>query len=172
MRPSRWTRVALGAALVVALGGCGSGGGAGASETLTVATSRGLTYTLNISASAKQQCTTTDVRASLAGGRTVHSSSHTCGPPIPGGHPLLIQARSSPESLVVDVPVTGCGTVRGGPSHAALHPLRTRCSERRPRFRVTIVPAEPVVVLVGVPGAPVINFARHRCRIICISALG
>jgi hypothetical protein len=54
-----------------------------------------------------------------------------------------------------------------------LHPLVHRCTATgTPTFRVTTIPAVAHIVIVGIPGVPVLNFPRHRCRTgICITPL-
>jgi hypothetical protein len=85
---------------------------------------------------------------------------------------VLIQAASSPQAMLADVPATGCGIVRAGRPHAMPQPLTVQCTLGRPRHRVTILPVARRLVILGVPGAPVINFPRHVCRApICITPL-
>jgi hypothetical protein len=129
-----------------------------------------LSYSQETTVQGKQTCTTTTVRAALPNGRSGANTLHSCGP-ASVGHPLLIQAKSSPESILVDAPTTSCGSVRGGPTHGALHALKTQCSTDQPLTRATILPSVAHIVLVGVPKVPVINFPRHPCRIICVTAL-
>lgn len=164
---ARWA-LAL-APVLVGLGGCG-GGSTASQQSFSASTSAGLSYTLETTQSGNQVCATTTIRAALPDGRPGVNTSHACGPAALG-HPLLIQAKSSPESIVIDAPTAGCGPVRGGPSHAALRPLVMRCSSGRPLTRATILPSTKQLVIVGIPKVPVINFPRHRCRIICVTAL-
>ncbi|MEA2356239.1 MAG: hypothetical protein QOD61_2368 [Solirubrobacteraceae bacterium] len=159
-------------ALAAALGGCSIGSGDPPTETLRVATSHGLSYSLEITRQGSQQCTTASYRTASATGQPILQGSHLCGPPARSGHPVLVQAHSSPESIVVDVPPTGCGGVRAGRTRAALRPLVVRCTTRDPRFRATIIPPASRIVIVGIPGAPVLNFPRHPCRVgLCITPL-
>ncbi len=166
-RAARWA-LALAPALV-ALVGCGSGSGAPQSS-FSTRTPGGLSYALETTVQGKQTCTTTTIRAALPNGQPGANTSHSCGP-ASIGHPLLIQAKSSPQSILVDSPTTTCGRVRAGPTHQALRLLTTQCSTGEPLTRATILPAAKRLVLVGIPKVPVINFPRHPCRIICVTAL-
>jgi hypothetical protein len=166
-RLARWTLLL--APAVVALGGCGSGSVTTRSN-FTATTPGGLSYAQETTVQGKQSCTTTTIRAALPNGQPGVNTSHSCGP-ASIGHPLLVQAKSSPESILVDSPTTTCGLVRAGPTHQALHAIRTQCSTGQPLTRATILPSAKRVVLVGVPKVPVINFPRHPCRIICVTAL-
>jgi hypothetical protein len=170
----RHRRVVLAAALGLALGGCSvAGSGQPAAETITGGTPHGLTYTLRITAAGSQRCTTATYRSALPDGRPVIQGSRTCAnaAALPG-HPLLVQARASSQSLLVDVTPDGCGTVRGGSTYASVRPLVSRCGTGRPAYRVTVLPAIRRLALVGVPGAPVINFPRHRCLMsLCLTPL-
>jgi hypothetical protein len=147
--------------------------GTPAPETITGGTPHGLTYTIRIATAGSQRCTTSTYRSTLPDGRPVLQGSRTCAnaAALPR-HPVLVQARSSPQSLLVDVSPTGCGTVRGGSTRATARPLVSRCSTGRPAFRVTVLPALRRLALAGVPGAPVINFPRHHCAMsLCITPL-
>jgi hypothetical protein len=142
-------------------------------ETISGGTPRGLNYTLEITTRGAQRCTTATYRSKLPDGRAVLQGSHTCAnaAALPR-HPLLVQARTSPQALLIDVSPTGCGLVRGGPTHATARPLSSRCSSGKPVYRVTLLPALKRVALVGVPGAPVINFPRHICTMgLCLTPL-
>jgi hypothetical protein len=171
-RRRRIGAAAVAAAAAATIGGCSLGSGDPPPETLKVATSHGLSYSLEIARHGSQQCTTASYRTTSATGQPILQGSHLCGPPARSGHPVLVQAHSSSESIVVDVPATGCGTVRAGRTRATLRPLLVRCSTQKPPFRVTVVPPASRLVIVGIPGAPVINFPRHVCRVgICITPL-
>jgi hypothetical protein len=162
--------LATGLLAATVLGGCGAGAGS-PPRTLSAATSRGLSYTLQVTTSGKQQCVTASYRTALPDGQPILQGSHLCGPPAQPGHAVLVQAHASPESLLTDVS-TACGAVRGGATHARLRPLVTKCTTGTPRFRVTVLPAITHLVIDGVLGVPVINFPRHRCRTgICITPL-
>jgi hypothetical protein len=166
----------LGLLLVPVLGGCGGAAGPRTATTppdsLAAKTSGGLSYTLRITTKDGQQCTAATYRAALPDGRPLLQGMNSCGPPARPGHPVLIQASSSRESLVVDVPGRTCGTVRAGRTHATLRPVMTRCTAPRPLFRATILPPVSRLLIAGIPGVPVINFPRHRCRIgLCITPL-
>ena len=156
------------------VGGCSvATSGSPAPETITGGTPRGLDYTLVITARGAQRCTTATYRSKLPDGRAVLQGSHSCAnaAALPG-HPLLVQARSSPQALLIDVSPTGCGVVRGGPTHATARPLSSHCSSGRPVYRITLLPAQKRVAISGVPGAPVINFPRHICAMdLCITPL-
>ncbi len=173
-------RRALGAtALVLALGlvlaACGSGGGSASNlpaETLAAATPHGLSYTMRITMKGSEQCTMATYRTSLADGRPLIQTTSSCGQPALPGHPYLIQAPSSRQAIVVDTSTTGCGRVLAGRTPGALAPLVSHCTTRSPQFRATILPAVRRLYVRGIPGAPVINFPRHPCRLgICITAL-
>jgi hypothetical protein len=172
-RSRRRLAVLVAATATAALAGCSTLGGSSATtQTLTAATAHGLSYKLLVTTDGQRQCVTASYRTALADGRPILQSSHVCGPPAQAGHPVLIQARTSAQSMVADVSATACSGVRVGPTHAALKPAVTRCAGASPRFRVTILPAGPRIVIVGIHGAPVINFSRHRCRIgICVTPL-
>jgi hypothetical protein len=161
---------ALGLLALAALGGCGSSGPSTSHSAFSASSGTGLSYAVSVSTTGKQQCTTTTIRAKLPNGTPGLESSHSCSPATPG-HPLLVQAKTSRRSLLVDVTTSGCGKVRGGTSHARLGALLTHCSTGTPRFRITVLPANPRVVIVGIPHVPVINFSRHPCRVICVTAL-
>jgi hypothetical protein len=170
--------VALALALALVLGGCGGSGGSGGSasslpaETLAVATPHGLSYTLHVTRKGSEQCTMATYRTSLTDGRPLIQTTSSCGEPALPGHPFLIQAPSSRLSIVVDISTTGCTRVLGGRTGNALQPLVSHCTSRSPQFRATILPAVRRLLLRGIPGAPVINFPRHPCRLgICITAL-
>jgi hypothetical protein len=178
-RPGPPIRLALSSvvlALVLALGGCGSGSGGSASnlpaETLAIGTPHGLNYTLHVTRKGSEQCTMATYRTFLADGRPLLQTTSSCGQPALPGHPFLIQAPSSRQSIVVDISTTGCGRVTGGRTVNALAPLVSHCTTRSPQFRATILPAVRRLLLRGIPGAPVINFPRHPCRLgICITTL-
>jgi hypothetical protein len=168
--------LSLGAVAALALAGCGSGASTPPTETLTAATPQGLSYALTVTASGKQQCLTTTYRIGVPGHAPVIQGSHLCGPVAEPGHPVLIQAQRSPESMIADVSASGCGAVRAGSKHADLVAVLSRCTPGaagKAEFRVTILPAARRLVIVGIPGAPVINFVpRHVCRrAICLTAL-
>jgi hypothetical protein len=177
MRPTK--RFALGTLLPLALAGCGGGGGGlggggsgGPTQTLSASTAHGLSYTLQVSESGKQECTTASYRTAGPKGQPILQGSHLCGPPIQPGHPTLIQSHYSAEAMLADISAGGCGTVRAGPNHTALRPLVSRCTSGSRVFRVTILPKAVHLVIVGVPGAPVVNFPRHQCvRGICVTPL-
>lgn len=152
-----------------ALGGCGGGSGA-TSASFSTKTPGGLSYAQATTVQGNKSCTTTTIRAALPNGQPGVNTSHSCGP-ASAGHPLLIQAKSSPESILIDQPTTTCGAVRAGPTHLALRRLTTECSTGEPLTRATILPSANRLVLVGVPKVPVINFPRHPCRVICVTAL-
>jgi hypothetical protein len=141
--------------------------------TLTAATTRGLSYTLTVTSSGKDQCMTASYRSEQANGQLVTEGSHVCGAAAEAGHPVLIQAHASPESMVTDVSARGCRSVEAGPTHAMLRPVVTHCTAGATVFRVTILPkTRRQLVIVGIPGAPVINFPRHVCkRGICVTPL-
>jgi hypothetical protein len=171
---TRRTTPALCALLVLALAGC-SGIGGGGSETLSGQTKHGLSFSLKItdSGSATKECTTSSYRTALPDGRPITQGSHACGRAILYGYPLLVQARTSAESMVVDVPKSGCGKVTGHAGSVAPQPLVARCTSGEPKFRVTIIPAGRRLVIKGIPGAPVLNFPRHVCKTgICLTPLG
>jgi len=165
-------RILLGVLFAPVLAGCGGSGGSVIPRTLTAATHHGLSYTLVITGSGKTACTTQTYRTSLPGGQPILQSAHLCGPAIVYGHPLLVQSHSSAESILVDVPKSGCGKVlatqKGGPFTA----LSSHCSSTSPSFRVTVLPAARRLVLRGLTNVPVINFPRHVCKKgLCITAL-
>jgi hypothetical protein len=166
-------RLGFGAAVLgLLLGGCGLGSSSPASETITLATGHGLSYTLKVTTSGRAECTTATYRTSLPDGRPMLQGSHLCGPPALPGRPVLIQAASSRQAMLSDVPASGCGIIRAGRPHAALRPLLVRCTRRKPVHRITVLPVARRLVIVGVPGAPVINFPRHVCRVsLCITPL-
>jgi hypothetical protein len=166
-------RLGLGGALLgLLLGGCSLGSSGPPPETITLATSHGLSYSLKVTTSGKGECATTTYRTSLPDGRPMLQSSHLCGPPALGGHPVLIQAAGSPQAMLADVAATGCGIVRAGRPHAALRPLAVRCTLRKPHHRVAVLPVARRLIITGVPGAPVLNFPRHICRAsLCITPL-
>ena len=175
-RPDRLLAAAAlaAAATTTAVAGCSVARPASpAPETITGGTPRGLSYKLEITTNGAQRCTTATYRSKLPGGQPVLQGSHSCAnaAALPR-HPLLVQARTSPQALLIDVSPTGCGLVRGGPTHATARRLSSRCSSGKPCFRVTVLPALRRVALVGVPGAPVINFPRHVCTMgLCITPL-
>jgi len=166
-RFARWALL-LGPALF-ALGGCG-GGSAASRSSFSATTPGGLSYTQETTVQGNQTCTTTTIRAALPNGQPGVNTSHSCGP-ASASHPLLIQAKSSPGSILVDAPARTCGPVRGGPTRAAVRVLKTQCGSGEPPTRATILPPAKRLVLVGIPKVPVINFPRHPCRIICVTAL-
>ena len=160
------------AAATATLAGCSLGSGHPPPETLTAATSHGLSYSLQITRQGSEQCATASYRTASSTGQPILQGSHLCGPPARSGHPVLVQAHSSPESIVVDVPPTGCAGVRAGRTRAALRPLVVRCTTREPLFRATT--DEEVDRKLTEMKAPftVINFPRHVCRVgICITPL-
>jgi hypothetical protein len=174
MRPAANRRLACGATLALALllAGCSVGASNPAPETLVASTSHGLSYRLVLTVDGDQHCATTTYRSALADGRPILQSSHICGPTPAAGQPMLVQARTSAQSMLVDVAPGGCGVVMAGPTHAVLRPVVSRCSIGRPVYRVTILPSASRLVIVGIAGAPVINFSRHVCRMgLCITSL-
>jgi hypothetical protein len=160
------------ALLSAALAGCGSSAIDKLPERITAATSHGLRYTLLISYEGGKQCTTATYAATPPRSAPIRQTSRRCDKPAVSGHPTLIQAHGSAESLVVDVPADGCGRVRAGPRTGALHRLSSHCTTPTPDFRVTVLPAARRLVIEGIPGAPAVNFPRHLCRVgICITRL-
>lgn len=167
-RATRSTLLAL--PIAAALAGCGSSGSTGTHASFSAKTSTGLSYVLETTVQGKRECASTTIRAALPNGKPGLETSRACGL-APVEHPLLIQAKSSSQSILIDAPAKKCTVVRGGPSHAALRPLVTTCSTAGPLTRATILPATAHLVIVGVTKVPVVNFPRHRCRIICVTAL-
>lgn len=157
------------AGLGLGLGGCGDGG----NQTLSAATRHGLSFTLQITdAGTSKACTTSSYRTALPDGRPITQGSHSCGRAILYGHPLLVQAHTSGQSLVVDVPKSGCGKVTARIGRAAPQRLITSCTSGTPTFRVTIIPAASRLVIQGLPGVPALNFPRHICKSgICLTPL-
>ncbi len=152
------------------LGGCGSGGG-GVTDNVSAAT-KGLTYSLKIAPVGGKRCATASYRTALPDGRPILQSSYSCGPATLAGQPLLIQAKLSRQAMLVDVPPGGCPAVRAGRTLATARSLASSCTSPHPLYRVTILPVSRRLVLIGVAGAPVINFPRHPCRMaICITTL-
>jgi len=164
-------RAGSGLLLVVLLAGCDVGGASSPPPQALAATTHALSYTLRVTTSGKQQCTTASYRTALPKGQPILQGSHLCGPLAQPGHAVLVQAHNSAQAMLTDVSAS-CGMVRGGATHKKLGPLVTRCTTSKPAFRVTILPAARRLVIVGVQGVPVINFPRHKCRMgICITPL-
>lgn len=170
-------RAIVGALLGLAvLAGCGAGKTpAEHPESLSATTAGGsLRYTLAVTYRGGQECMTATYATAAPNAPPTRTTLRRCGKPATTGHPVLIQAHTSPESLVVDVPpgrVCG-GRVLGGPTAATLRPLAGHCSTPAPAFRVTVLPAARRLVLRGIPGAPVINFPRHPCTVgVCVTPL-
>jgi hypothetical protein len=175
MLPRATSRLGLSAVAALAICACGSGTAKPTPVTLSVSTGHGLSYAVQAVQTGTQQCVTATYKMSVAKRTPVVQGSHLCGAPAGPGHPILVQAHGSSESIVADVSATGCGAVHGGSTHASLHLLVSRCSASasgRDLFRATILPGGRRLVLVGVPGAPVINFPRHVCRRgVCVTPL-
>jgi hypothetical protein len=175
----RHMRLGLGLLVALTLAGCGSGasgpgataGGGRPTGSLTIAT-KGLGYRLEITTKAGQQCTTATYQTRTQDGRTLIQTLHSCGSPSGPGHPVLLQARSSPRAMLLDVPRGGCATVRAGLTPTSLRPVPTRCSAPTPDFRVAVLPAASRLVVSGVPGATVIRFPRSCPVGICIRSVG
>lgn len=165
-------RIWLGGALVLLLAACGASVDA-LPRTLTIATPHGLYYTLEVAGSGKSACTTSTFRAAATGGHhAILDTAHVCGPGIVAGHPLLVQTPTSPESLLIDVPASGCGPVLARPKTGPAAPLVSRCSSGAPTFRVTILPQAGRVRLARVAGLPVVDFLRHVCKVgLCVTTL-
>jgi hypothetical protein len=167
------TRLSRGGVLLaVVLAGCG-GTSAGRQPSVAVSakTSHGLSYSLRITGTGSEQCATSTYSSPLANGRPIVDTAHSCGVPSPG-HPVLIQAHTSAESLVTDVTAGSCGRVRAGSRATRLRPVVTHCTTGEPVYRVTILPQAKRLVIAGIPGAPVVNFPRHICSTgICITPL-
>jgi hypothetical protein len=157
------TAPALCALLALVLAGCVGGGGGG--DSLSAATKHGLSMTLKITDSGTtKECTTFGFRTALPDGRPITQGSHACGRAILYGYPLLVQAHSSAESMIIDVPSAGCGTVTSRAGRAAATTLVVRCTSGDPKFRVTIIPAARRLVLTGIPGAAVLSFRHRVCK--------
>lgn len=177
MRHSRqWRRAATAVIGGLALTACGSGGnGSGttpATDTVSVTASKTLSFAIAITGTTKRECRTETYRTTLPDGQPATESSHFCGAPASPGDPVLVQTPKSSRSLLVDVSATGCGVIRAGAKRTALRPLVTRCTTRKPVFRVTILPNVSRLMISGVPDVPVINFGRHVCKTgICITPL-
>jgi hypothetical protein len=169
-------RAGLGAIVaLLALSACGGGSAATRTVTLSDTTGGGLSYALHVTETGKQQCVTASYEMVVASHPPVVQGSHLCGPAAQPGHPILVQAQGSAESLLADVSATGCGAVRGGSTSTALQPLVSRCSPSgsgKTEFRATILPKARRLYLSGVAGVPVINFPRHVChRGVCVTPL-
>jgi hypothetical protein len=165
----------LGLALLLA--GCTGGGTTPARQpqSLSATTAHGsLRYTLAVTYRGGQQCLTATYVTAAPNALPTRTTLRRCDKPATTGHPVLIQAHASAESLVVDVPpgnVCG-GPVLGGRTAATLRPLAGHCSTPAPAFRVTVLPAARRLVLSGIPGAPVVNFPRHPCTVgVCVTPL-
>jgi hypothetical protein len=162
--------------LAVVLAGCGSSSSDGSSNpaihtTLTVSTKHGLGYTLAITGSGKKACATQTYRTTLPGGQPIHQSARLCGAAIVAGHPSLVQAYNSAESILIDVPASGCGKVVAVKGTRST-PLTSRCSMSTPSFRVTVLPQARRLQVRGLASPLVINFPRHVCKTgLCITSL-
>lgn len=164
---------AAGVAAALVLGGCSAVSSGPTARTLTAATSHGLTYELKVTDDGGKQCTTATYRTATPDGRPILQGAHSCGPPALPGHPVLVQARLSRQSIVIDVAASACSTVRVGRTPATLRPAVSRCTAgAETRFRATVLPPARRLLIHGIPGIPVVNFPRHICRMgLCITPL-
>lgn len=90
--------------VMLTVAGCGSGTTATTSrEAFTAQTSTGLSYVLETTVQGTKQCTSTTIRAALPNGKPGIETSSSCGA-AGVAHPLLVQAKSSSESILVDSP--------------------------------------------------------------------